>query len=189
MLTQKQEAFCLAYLTEPDAAKAYRKAYASQRMKDSTIWEAASRMLASSKVSARIAELRKAAADQAVISEAEILRELRRLALSDPAAMFDPATGDLWPIDKMPAHVRACIASIEIDDRSESTHEGPRPYRVKKVKVWDKNAAIDKAMKHLGSFERDNKQKAGLFDDYTPEQRREALMRMRAAVAKMKEPA
>jgi hypothetical protein len=29
-----------------------------------------------------------------------------------------------------------------------------------RVKFWDKNAAIDKAMKHLGAYERDNAQRS-----------------------------
>jgi hypothetical protein len=29
-----------------------------------------------------------------------------------------------------------------------------------KVKLWDKNAALEKALKHLGLYERDNRQKS-----------------------------
>ena len=42
----------------------------------------------------------------------------------------------------------AAVSSFEVGDNGE----------LKKVKLWDKNAAIDKAMKHLGLFERDNAQ-------------------------------
>ena len=33
----------------------------------------------------------------------------------------------------------------------------PRP---KKIKLWDKNAALEKLMRHLGPYESDNTQKA-----------------------------
>lgn len=33
------------------------------------------------------------------------------------------------------------------------------------MKLWDKNSAIEKAMKHLGLFAEDNKQRAGALAD------------------------
>ena len=35
-----------------------------------------------------------------------------------------------------------------------------RTGRTTKLKVWDKNAALEKAMKHLGLYEKDNSQRA-----------------------------
>lgn len=172
-LTLKQEAFCAAYMANGgNASDAYRKSYAAEKMKAETINRNACELLQDNKIAARIAALRQAAADIAVLEEAKVLREVARLALSDPGELFDD-NGDLRSIKDMPASLRACIASVEIDNRTERDPDDPdkfRSYTVKKVKMWDKNSALEKAMKHLGSFEKDNKQRAGIFDDLPPEE-------------------
>ena len=56
----------------------------------------------------------------------------------------------LTSLEKMPTDVRACIASMDFD---------PNTGRVTKVRFWDKNAALEKAMKHHGLYERNNNQK------------------------------
>ena len=50
----------------------------------------------------------------------------------------------------MSPDVRACIASMDFDRDTG---------RVTKIRFWDKNAALEKAMKHHGLYERDNDQK------------------------------
>ena len=58
-LTFKQEKFCKYYVdTEGNASEAYRMSYDASKMKPETIWSAASRLLANSKVSARISEIK-----------------------------------------------------------------------------------------------------------------------------------
>ena len=57
-LTAKQEAFCHAIVSGMTQADAYRSAFNASKMKAATIQEAASRLMADSKVSARVAELR-----------------------------------------------------------------------------------------------------------------------------------
>jgi phage terminase small subunit len=47
-------------------------------------------------------------------------------------------------------------------DISEVTVDGAVVGQVKKVKLWDKNSALEKAMKHLGLFEKDNSQDKGM---------------------------
>lgn len=163
MLTAKQEAFCLAYLVEPDASAAYRKSYNAVKSSDASVRSKAAALLANGNIAARIATLRGAAAAVAVVEEADILREAARLALSDPIGLFGE-NGDMLPIAEMSPAMRACIASVEIDNRVERDPDDPtkmRSFTVKKVKLWDKNSAIEKMMKHLGSFERDNAQRAG----------------------------
>ncbi len=61
-LSPQQEAFCVAYLTVPDASAAYRQCYKAGKMKPETIWSEASRLMANPKVAARIHQLRNARA-------------------------------------------------------------------------------------------------------------------------------
>lgn len=105
-----------------------------------------------------------------------MIQEAARIGLLDPARLFDEK-GNLLPINDIPAEVRAAIASIEV---GEVEIDGEVTTRVKKIKLWDKNSALEKLMKHLGSFERDNQQKAGLFDAIPREKLAEIEGKLRA---------
>lgn len=85
-LTQRQEAFCLAFIETGNASEAYRRAYTTKRMSTKTVNEAASRLLTHGKVIARVANLRAKAADKAVLTlekHLDKLAELRDLAVKD----------------------------------------------------------------------------------------------------------
>lgn len=163
-LTPKQEAFCLAYVETGNASEAYRRAYNAEKMKPKTVYEASSRLLADSKIAARIAALQAAIAEQTVVSEARIIEEAMRLALIDPAGLFDHDGALLDVADMRPA-VRAAVASVEVEELFDGTGRDRRVIgRVKKVKLHDKNASLEKLMRHLGSFLKDNRQKSPLAD-------------------------
>ena len=84
-MTQKQEAFCLAYIELGDAAKAYRSAYRTERMKPETIWKRSSELMTNGEVAGRIEELRHAAAESATLTlegHLSTLAELRDKAES-----------------------------------------------------------------------------------------------------------
>ena len=59
-LTAKQEAFCQAMADGMTQADAYRAGYNAKNMKPSTVQENACRLMADSKISARVAELKSA---------------------------------------------------------------------------------------------------------------------------------
>ena len=85
-LTAKREKFaqCIA-LEDMNQAEAYRACYSVRNMTDKTIWEEASRLTADPKVSARIAELRKEATTEKVMSA-----QRRREKLTELAGCEDP---------------------------------------------------------------------------------------------------
>ena len=97
-------------------------------------------------------ELAAAAQDVAAMTGLETERTLNEIACIsyiDPAELYDE-DNNLLPIRQLPRHVRAAIASIEHDKDTG---------RATKVKLWDKPAALEKAMKHHGLYEKDNSQK------------------------------
>lgn len=119
-------------------------------------------------VSAGIDARRKILAKKFMLRTEDVLRELARIVYADPRKAFDEK-GNLLPVNEWPDEVAAMIASVESDE----IFEGSGAERIcightKKVKLWDKNSAIDKAMKHLGQYEQDNLQK-GPFADMTPD--------------------
>lgn len=109
-------------------------------------------------VDRRRAEVLEKVQEETGITVKRTLQELARIAFINPKALFKD-DGSLKPIHELPDDVAAAIASIEVDE----IKGGPRGERevvgqAKKIRLWDKGAAIDRAMKHLGLFEKDNGQ-------------------------------
>lgn len=162
-LTVKQENFAAEYVKNGgNAAEAYRQAYDAARMSEKAVWTNASQLLADAKVALRVASLRQAAMERAVVDEARVLEEVARLGLADPSRLFD-AEGRLLPIHQIPPEVRASIASMDFEPEKDASGKVVG-HKLVKVKLWDKNASLEKLMKHLGMFEKDNKQRAGVFE-------------------------
>lgn len=86
-LTAKQEAFARAYVETGNASEAYRQAYSVKaNTKPDTVWANASRVLADSKVTARVAELQSQAAERTMVTVESLtvkLEEARLHALKD----------------------------------------------------------------------------------------------------------
>lgn len=79
MLTANQEKFVQNIIEGMSQADAYRSAYPKQRMSDKTLHEAASRLMANSKVIARLTELRNELAKPTIMSAQKRLEWLTRL--------------------------------------------------------------------------------------------------------------
>jgi len=150
-LTPKREAFAVALASgRMNQSEAYRAAYNAERMTPAQIAVEASVLAANPKVALRVKGIQDAAADRAGLTVEEIMRETRRLALSNPAGIIGMRNGK--PVVLMPheldAATAAAIASFEIDDLGRI-----------KYKFWDKNASLERGAKLLGMFEKDNAQK------------------------------
>lgn len=76
MLTPKQEKFVQNIIEGMTQADAYRNSYNAKRMSDKTIHENASRLMADSKIKARVKELRDKLADKTIMSAQERLEFL-----------------------------------------------------------------------------------------------------------------
>lgn len=79
MLTPKQEAFVQEIIKGKSQADAYRSAYSCKKMSDKTIWENASRLMADSKVAARVQELREKLTKSTIMTAQERLEWLTKL--------------------------------------------------------------------------------------------------------------
>lgn len=113
----------------------------------------------------RRAQALEAAQENTGLTVAGVLRELHGIVHSDLRKCFDPETGALLPPHKWPDDVAKSMASVKVVEMAGGMKvdvgEGQMqhvPMYTKEVKFWDKNAGIDKAMKHLGMFERDHEQ-------------------------------
>lgn len=83
----------------------------------------------------------------AELSTEQTIREVARLAFSDPRNIVH-ANGTVKKLHELDAETAAAVASYEVDKDG-----------VIKYKFWDKNSALEKAAKVQGLYEKDNDQK------------------------------
>ena len=146
-LSPRQEKFAqgiAAGLTQSDA---YREAYPrSRNWASEAARVAGAKMSAIGNISVRISELRAVAAELACLDGAEVMREIKRIAMSDIGKIVD-ANGRVKLPHELDDATRAAVAGFEIDE-----------YGRIRYKFWDKNTALTNAAKILGLFGADNKQ-------------------------------
>lgn len=146
-LTIKQEKFVAEYLKSGNASDAYRKVYDAKKMGRSAVAIEASRLLDNPNISVRVRQAQQNIAEKAEISIADWIKEVKRLATVDPRNLSHP-DGRPKMLHELDDDTAAAIASVEVGVDGI------------KYKFWDKNAALEKVGKHLGAYERDNKQQA-----------------------------
>lgn len=152
----RKAAFIEAYVQNGgNATQAAITAGYSAKTADRQAW----RLLKDVKIVAEIDERRHQALERAQerteLTIEGVLLGLRRIVHADPRKFYRP-DGTLKAIHELDDDAAAAIASIEIE---EIVIRGVIVGHTKKVKFWDKNAAIEKAMKYLGLFEKDNRQR------------------------------
>ncbi len=125
-LTPKQELFCRKYVEIGYATEAYRIAYNTENMKQSTIWEKASRELNKGKVRARIAEIEAEYAEASKIERQKVMDVLYDIVKCDPADIYevDEKTGKLKVKSprQLPRRLRNALKKIK-NKRGEITYE------------------------------------------------------------------
>lgn len=94
-----------------------------------------------------------AVAEVANLSVTDLVSELKNVVFTDPLVFVNQETGTLKSLQDIPESARAAIEEIEV------TSIGDKAVKTK-LKLRSKDAAIEKLMKHLGGYERDNMQKA-----------------------------
>lgn len=123
----------------------------------------ASRLLTDANLSQLIQTRRASLVHGMQLSTERTLREVARLAYFDPRKLLD-STGRPKPLSELDDDTAAAIAGLEVVDKYEAEPGSDEKTlsTVIKYKFADKNAALDKAMKHLGQYEKDNAQRSPL---------------------------
>lgn len=159
-LNQKREAFCQAFVRLGVGSDAYINAGYSYKTKTKkSIHEAASRLLKEGKVSARIEELQKEVAERNKITIDELVKDLAGMVRFDIAQMYN-ADGTLKSIHEMSPQARAMITEIDtFEEYSGTGNKRKLVGHTKSLKIIKKLDAVEKLMKHLGGYKKDNEQK------------------------------
>lgn len=161
-LTEKQEKFCVLYVTDKDlrgnGTDCYLEVFKPKKAKRKTINERASRFLAESKIQARIKALREQVAEKATISAAEVLEIAGHLARAKLADFYNEE-GNIKPPSEWTEEMKHAAASLKTFEEYEGRGESRELVGfVRELKTWDKNSALDRLFKHFGLFEEHNKQ-------------------------------
>jgi len=90
-----------------------------------------------------------------------VLRQVSRMTYYDPAQLVD-GIGNPVPLHRLPEEIRAAIQGVEIQERFDKDEGKTVTY---KYKLCDRNSSVDKLMRYMGLFERDNKQNANAFSE------------------------
>ena len=116
----------------------------------------ASQMLASEEVENYLQTLRDAASEKTGITAARVLQEIGRLAFADIRNYYR-GDNQLIPVTDLDDDAAAALASIKTFE--EFTPDGDPIGTSKEIKLYDKLAGLEKLARHLGLYEKDNKQK------------------------------
>lgn len=150
-----------------DASDAYRKVYphSLKWKKPESVHEVASRLRNSVKVASRIKELQEEQQAICVITKNDILAELKKVAFSDFAGIYDKLVNQGMRVCDLTPEERAAIKSITARIVGTTTNdEGDKvPVEVMKIELHDKLKAIERICHMLG-FDEPTESKVSITD-------------------------
>ena len=139
-LNYRQLKFIDEYLIDFNATQAAIRAGYSKK----TAAEQGYDLLRKPQIQQAIQSQQKALATKAGITRERIIAEVARIAFSDVRKLFNPA-GVFKSMADIDDETAGALAGIDVVESG-----GDAPVITKKVKLWDKNSALEKLLKHLG---------------------------------------
>lgn len=149
-LTPKQQRFVEEYLTDLNATQAAIRAGYSEKGANVR----GSYLLANVNIANAIAKAKQDLSERTGITQERILMELSRIGFSDLRNVLTPGGNLLDPRD-WDDDTAAAISSFEVvtNSNGEKDKDGRKAIEyTHKIRVWDKNSALEKMGKHLGMF-------------------------------------
>lgn len=155
-LNLKQCRFVQEYLIDLNATQAAIRAGYSEK----TAYSQGQRLLKNVEIALAIKNAMDLRANSVQITAERVLLEVARLAMYDPRKFFSNA-GEPLGIHEIDDDTAAAIAGMEVVEQYENMGDGKREFMgyLKKYKLADKGPNLERLMKHLGLYERDNEQK------------------------------
>ena len=151
----RRKSFVEAYLANGGNAT---QAAISAGYSEKTAYSAGGRLLKDVEISTQLQQRRAKLAEKYELTTESVIRSLAQAVHFDPRKLYNH-DGTLKPIQDLDDDTAAALAGFEV---SEDKSQGAVVGYTKKVKWLDKNTAREQAMKHLGLYLEDNKQKSPL---------------------------
>lgn len=170
-LTVFEQKFVNEYLVDPNGVRAYRRA-----IKNNVSYEVARsescKMLTRPNVRNEITAAMNAVTKYAKMKAAKVVQGLVKVAMADPLDFIDRDSGNLLPLDKVPPRSRLAVKKIKckvvsrklekFTDAAGDEQIAEVTTEIAEIELSDRVAALDKLMKHLGQYQKDNAQKHGI---------------------------
>jgi phage terminase small subunit len=154
-LTEKQEAFCNAYIESGNKNEAYRQAYDASVMNSNSVNVAAQELFKNPIITLRIEELQAEIRERNRIKIDDVIGILADMIRFDISELYDE-NDNLKSIHDIPKSHRQMISSV----KSDHLYSGKEIIgETKEIKTLNKLDVIEKFMKHLGAYKEDNNQK------------------------------
>jgi phage terminase small subunit len=155
-LTPEEERFVEEYLIDLNATQAYLRAYG--KCSYSTASTNSSVLLKKTKIRREIDAAQRDYQRRCRITATKVLNEAAGIAFTDAGDLFDLASDSpkLRSVRQIPVRTRRAISSIKVKKTPTYGYEDGKKVRmpadeeVVEIKFCDKNAALEKLMKHLG---------------------------------------
>lgn len=152
-MLEKHKRFCEEYIKDFNAAAAARRV-GYHRSGDRV---RAAEILQRPEVQSYLKEIIEGVRNQNQMEVDDLVQSLKRIAFSDIGDYFDE-DNNILPIHKIENGPRAALEQYQ-DDEYPSNH-GVR--RIRRIKLRSKLDAIEKLMKYMGAYDRDNRQRGNL---------------------------
>ena len=167
-LTEKQEAFCKAViLNKGNHSEAYRQSYNVTSTKPEVVWVSACKLGANPNVALRIAQLSEEKAlrlQKEHDISIEALSKLYAGWLKSDMTEFMELTQK--EIKALPLELRQMVTGFDRTEKTTRNADGAKETDVTfKLKFVDKQKAGEMLNKHVGFYEKDNKQSAPTFNN------------------------
>ena len=159
-LSTKRKRFVDEYLTDYNSTQAaIRAGYSETSAKNQ-----GPRLITYDGVSQAINERLADQRQRSEIRADNVLSEINNIALFDPRDLFD-SNGNPLPIEALDDRTASAIAGLEVESRADGS-------KVAKYRLASKLDALEKLMRHLGQYERDNEQQGQLAQALTSASKR-----------------
>ena len=155
-LTDRQEKFCNEYLIDLNATQAAIRSGYSKK----TAQEIGSQNLSKVLIQERLKELKEQLKKDTDVTAEIVINEFRKIALSSIAHLHNSWIS-LVDFQDLTDDQKATIESIQTRTRTimEPGTDHPIVIEEVKIKLYDKQRALENLGKYLGLYEEDNKQK------------------------------
>ncbi|WP_109437828.1 terminase small subunit [Aquimarina sp. AU119] len=159
-LNAKQKRFCEEYVIDLNATQAAIRSGYSKK----TARSQAQRLLTKVDIQNYIKSLQSEIQDRNKITVDECVQILANIARFDISEVYNEL-GGMKAIAEIPKEHRTAITGIESEQQFDFMDGEKIPAGIiKKIRTSGKESAIDKLMKHLGGYEKDNQQKQVVID-------------------------
>jgi len=146
-LTPKQQRFVDEYLIDLNATQAAIRAGYSAKTAGTFGYQLLQKKPIETAVSAQRAKVAK----KREITQQRIIDEMAKIGFSDVRRMFDP-DGRLRPAGDWDDDTAGAVAGFDTSTFTRGRGEDAELETIKKIRLWDKPAALIKLGQHLGMF-------------------------------------